>query len=139
MQKQSLTSQLERRVQFYECDPLQIVWHGNYLKYFEEGREAFCREHGLSYADAKRNGYAIPIIKSSCEHKLPLQYGDVFIVETTFEPCEAAKMIFTYKLYLNKKLVSVGETIQVFLGENRELILTNPPFFLDWKKKMEID
>ena len=78
MQKPSLTSKLERRVQFYECDPLQIVWHGNYLKYFEEGREAFCREHGLSYLDAKKNGYATPIVKSTCEHKLPLQVWRCF-------------------------------------------------------------
>lgn len=139
MQEKSLTSSLERRVQFHECDPLQIVWHGNYLKYFEEGREAFCREHGLSYLDVKKYGVATPIVKSLCEHKLPLKYGDVFTLETTFNPCDAAKMHFSYKIFLDHKVVCTGETIQVFLGENRELILTNPPFFLDWKKKMEID
>jgi len=139
MQKQLLTSRLERRVQFYECDPLQIVWHGNYLKYFEEGREAFCRQHGLSYLDAKSNGFATPIVKSLCEHKLPLQYGDVFTIETTFQPCHAAKMHFNYKLILENKVICIGETVQVFLGENRELILTNPPFFLDWKKNMEFE
>jgi len=139
MQKQLLTSRLERRVQFYECDPLQIVWHGNYLKYFEEGREAFCRQHGLSYLDAKSNGFATPIVKSLCEHKLPLQYGDVFTIETTFQPCDAARMHFNYKLILENKVICIGETVQVFLGENRELILTNPPFFLDWKKNMEFE
>jgi len=139
MQNQSLISSLERRVQFYECDPLQIVWHGNYLKYFEEGREDFCRKQGLSYLDAQANGVSTPIVKSVCEHKLPLKYGDVFNLETCFNPHNAAKMHFTYKLYLQNKLVCTGETVQVFLGENRELLLTNPPFFLDWKKKMEID
>ena len=111
----------------------------NYLKYFEEGREVFCRDHGLSYLDAKKHGFSTPIIKSSCEHKLPLQYGDVFIIETTYTPCDAAKMIFSYKLLLNDNVICIGETVQVFLGENRELILTNPPFLLDWKKKMEIE
>jgi acyl-CoA thioester hydrolase len=65
-----------------------------------------------------------------------LQYGDSFTVETTFHPVDAAKLVFTYKVYKDEKLICTGETIQVFLNENRDLVLVNPPFFLDWKKKM---
>ena len=39
------------RVRFNETDPLGIVWHGNYLKYFEDGREAFGKEFGMEYLD----------------------------------------------------------------------------------------
>ena len=59
-----LTAQTKLQVRFSECDSLQIVWHGNYLKYFEEGREDFARKHGISYLDAKQNGVATPIVKS---------------------------------------------------------------------------
>ncbi len=131
-----LTSRIELKVRFNECDPLQIVWHGNYLKYFEDGREDFCLLHGISYLDMKKLGFSSPIVKSTCEHKLPLQYGDTFYVETTFQPVAAAKFIFTYKILKDDKLVCAGETTQVFLNESKELVLINPPFFLDWKKKM---
>lgn len=131
-----LKSSVQLKVRFNECDPLQIVWHGNYLKYFEDAREDFCLQNGISYLDMKKQGYATPIVKSTCEHKLPLQYGDSFAVETTFHPVAAAKLIFTYKIFKEEKLICTGETIQVFLNENRELVLVNPPFFLDWKKKM---
>lgn len=131
-----LSSKIELKVQFHECDPLQIVWHGNYLKYFEEAREDFCIQHGISYLDVKKFGFATPIVSSSCEHKLPLQYGDIFTVETTFKPTDAAKMMFSYKIKKSEKLICIGETVQVFLNEKRELVLTNPPFFLDWKIKM---
>ena len=136
MSLEALKSRIQLKVRFNECDPLQIVWHGNYLKYFEDGREDFCIQHGISYLDMKQHGFATPIVKSSCEHKLPLQYGDTFIVETSFQPVDAAKLVFNYKIFKEGKLVCVGETIQVFLNENQELVLINPPFFLDWKKKM---
>ena len=131
-----LQSSVQIKVRFNECDPLQIVWHGNYLKYFEDAREVFCLQNGISYLDMKKQGYATPIVKSTCEHKLPLQYGNNFTVECTFHPVAAAKLIFTYKIFKEEKLICTGETIQVFLNENRELVLVNPPFFLDWKKKM---
>ncbi|MCP9200472.1 acyl-CoA thioesterase [Gramella sp. GC03-9] len=136
MNSESLESIIQLRVRFHECDPLQIVWHGNYLKYFEEGREHFGREHGISYLDAKKHGFATPVVKSACEHKLPLKYGDEFEVHTIFKNTEAAKIIFKYEILSSGKLICTGETVQVFTDKNQELILTNPPFFLDWKTKM---
>ncbi len=130
----SCTSEI--RVRFTETDPLGIVWHGNYIQYFEDGREAFGREHSISYLEQKANGYTSPIVKSSCEHKLPLRYGDVAKIKTTFINSAAAKMVFRYKIYdPNGKLACIGETVQVFLNENGELSLTNPEFFKRWKDK----
>ncbi|MFD1095978.1 acyl-CoA thioesterase [Salegentibacter chungangensis] len=133
-----LQSRIKLRVRFHECDPLQIVWHGNYLKYFEEGREDFARKHGISYLDVKEKGYATPVVKSQCEHKLPLMYGDEFVVETNFINSAAAKIIFSYRIFSEEKLICTGETVQVFTDEKGELVLNNPPFFIDWKKKMDL-
>ncbi|MBB6679923.1 acyl-CoA thioesterase [Aequorivita sp. 609] len=133
----SFTSEI--RVRFTETDPLGIVWHGNYIQYFEDGREAFGREHGISYLEQKANGYTSPIVKSTCEHKLPLRYGDVATIKTTFVPSRAAKMIFKYKIYNPEgKEVCVGETIQVFLNEDGKLSLTMPEFFAKWREKMGV-
>ncbi len=129
----------EIRVRFTETDPLGIVWHGNYIQYFEDGREAFGREHGISYLEQKAQGFTSPIVKSSCEHKLPLRYGDVATIKTTFINSPAAKMIFRYEIFdPQKRLVCTGETVQVFLDENGELVLTNPKFFQKWKEDMGI-
>lgn len=75
----SFTSEV--RVRFAEVDPLGIVWHGNYIQYFEDGREAFGRRHGISYLDQKDSNFSTPIVESKCEHKLPLTYGDVATVK----------------------------------------------------------
>ncbi len=134
-----LTTSTKLRVRFQECDPLQIVWHGNYLKYFEEAREDFGRKHKISYLDVTNQGYATPVIKSVCEHKLPLKYGDEFEVEASFINTPAAKLIFEYKIFSSGKLICTGQTTQVFTDKNSDLVLNNPPFFLDWKKKMGLE
>ncbi len=135
MKKISYTSEI--RVRFNETDPLGIVWHGNYITYFEDGREAFGMSHGISYLDVKSQGYATPIVKSTCEHKLPLKYGDIASIETTFIDSPAAKMIFVYKIFNPQgALVCTGETIQVFTNNEGELSLTTPQFFKDWKQSV---
>lgn len=133
----ALTVSKNIRVRFNETDPLGIVWHGVYITYFEDGREAFGREHGISYLDVQKSGFTTPIVKSVCEHKLSLRYGDVARIETTIVDSPAAKMIFKYTIYDAKNDVAcTGETVQVFLDSNNELMLTNPPFYDDWKQKV---
>jgi acyl-CoA thioester hydrolase len=127
----------EIRIRFNETDPLGIVWHGHYITYFEDGREAFGREHGISYLDIQANGYTAPIVKSVCEHKLSLRFGDVARIETTILDTPAAKMIIRYTIYDTKnEIACTGETVQVFLDNNGDLMLTNPPFYEAWKKKV---
>ncbi len=131
----SYTSEI--RVRFVETDPLGIVWHGNYIQYFEDGREAFGRHHGISYLDQKDHNFSTPIVKSSSEHKLPLRYGDVATVKTTYVDSPAAKMIFKYEIFNpNGEVVCLGETVQVFVELGGELSLTTPDFFMDWKRKV---
>lgn len=133
----ALSVTTEVRVRFNETDPLGIVWHGYYITYFEDGREAFGRHHGISYLDIYDSGFTTPIVKSMCEHKLSLRYGDVMRIETTIVHSPAAKMIFRYKIYDgNNEIACTGETVQVFLDSKGELMLTNPPFFEEWKRKV---
>jgi acyl-CoA thioester hydrolase len=133
----ALTVSQDIRVRFNETDPLGIVWHGYYITYFEDGREAFGRQHGISYLDILKTGYTTPIVKSTCEHKLSLRYGDVARIETTIVDTPAAKMIFRFTIYdSTNEIACTGETIQVFLDNQGELMLTNPPFYEEWKRKV---
>lgn len=132
-----LTTLSEIRVRFNETDPLGIVWHGNYITYFEDGRESFGRMHGLSYLDIAKTGYTTPIVKSVCEHKLSLRYGDVAKIETTIVDTPAAKMIYRFKIINSRgEVACIGETVQVFLDKEGNLMLTNPPFYEQWKRRV---
>jgi len=132
-----LTDRKEVIVRFGEVDSMRIVWHGNYIKYFEDGRESFGAKYDLGYLDVYKHNVMIPIVRLDCEYKKPLEYGDTAIVETTFINSEAAKILFGYKIFRksDNELVATGSSMQVFLTPERELLLTAPEFFIDWKKK----
>ncbi len=128
-------------VRFNEADPLGIVWHGHYLRYFEDGREAFGKKYGVSYLDFYHQGYAVPVISVQCDYKRPLRYGNSVIVEATLVNTPAAKMLFEYKMFdaEKKTLIATGSSAQVFVDvKTFELSLTNPVFFEAWKKKWNL-
>ena len=133
-----LSNRTEILVRFNEADPLGIVWHGHYIRYFEDGREAFGVMHGLGYFDVYKQGFVIPVVSVHCDFKRPLRYGDRVIVETKYIPCEAAKMKFNYQLFnaASGELVATGSSVQVFLDREDSLLqLVNPPFFENWKEQ----
>lgn len=139
-QTAALTNRTTMRVRFSEIDSMQIVWHGEYVRYFEDGRESFGRHYGLDYMSIYRSGYMVPIVDLTCQFRQPLSFGEEAIIETRYMACEAAKIKFEYTIYraTDKSVVATGSTIQVFLNLNKELELLNPPFYQDWKKKWNI-
>ncbi|HEX5025019.1 MAG TPA: acyl-CoA thioesterase [Agriterribacter sp.] len=137
----TLSGKIEINVRFNEADPLGIVWHGHYIRYFEDGREAFGNEHGIGYLDFYRQGLIIPIVSIQCDFKRSLKYGERVIVETIYMPCEAAKLKFEYRLFnaSTGQLVATGSSVQVFLDKETSVLqLVNPPFFEAWKTKHEL-
>jgi acyl-CoA thioester hydrolase len=132
-----LIDRKEIMVRFGEVDSMSIVWHGNYLKYFEDGRESFGVKYNLGYLDVYKYNIMIPIVKVACDFKKPLVYGDTAIVETRFINSDAAKIQFAYSVYRKSdlELMATGSSTQVFLTPEKELLLTFPPFFIGWKKK----
>ena len=140
MQKK-LTNRIEVLVRFNEADPLGIVWHGHYIRYFEDGREAFGIANGLGYLDVYKKGYVIPVVSVQCDYKRSLRYGDRVIVETEFIPTEAAKLTFHYRLFnaVSGEVVASGSSVQVFLSrEDSVLQLTNPPFSKTGKRTRDL-
>jgi acyl-CoA thioester hydrolase len=129
-------------VKFSEADPLGIVWHGHFIRYFEDGREAFGEKYGLKYLDFYRSNIVVPIISIKCDYKRILRYGHRIRLETTYHDTPAAKLIFDYVIYdakTNEK-VAIGNSVQVFMNKEKlELMLTLPQFMIDWKKKWLTD
>ena len=125
-------------VKFSEADPLGIVWHGHFIRYFEDGREAFGAAYGLRYLDLYRQNIVIPIIHIDCNYRRILRYGHTIRLETTYVDSPAAKLLFDYTITdINTgERVATGSSVQVFMHrESLELMLTIPPFMVEWKKE----
>lgn len=135
MSTPALTEKITVRVRFDEVDALGIVWHGNYVKYLEDGREAWGRKYGVPYMTIFRtHGYSVPLVKLDMDYKRPLRYEETCTVETTYVDCEAAKLQLKYTIYNEAgQVVLTAFSIQVFLTRDGDLQLTVPEFFAEWK------
>jgi acyl-CoA thioester hydrolase len=133
-----LSEKINVRVRFSEVDSLSIVWHGHYIKYFEDAREAFGKKYGLGYLDFYTNGFVTPIVSIHSDFKLPLSYGDTAIAEVIYHDTKAARIEMEYKIHNAQSgvLLATGYSIQVFLDRtNFQLQLIMPAFFEEWKKR----
>ena len=127
-------------VRFSEVDSMNIVWHGSYALYFEDAREQFGKEFGLSYMFYFDNGYYVPLVDLNFSYKKPLLYGQQAIIDIIYRNVPAAKVIFDYEIRLSSddSLLATGSSTQVFLDQNYNLVWTNPPFYEAWKRKYDL-
>ena len=134
----ALTSQTTITVRFSEVDSMRIVWHGEYVKYFEDGREAFGREYaGIGYMDIYESGLGTPIVDLHLKYKKSLRCNERAIIETRYIETDAAKICFDYIIRRESdgEVVATGSSVQVFLDESGELMLTSPDFYIKWKEQ----
>lgn len=137
-QTPALTTTTHTTVRFSEVDSMQVVWHGEYVRYFEDGREAFGREYpGLGYLDFYANGYTAPIVDMQLQYISPLTVNDVAVIETRYMDNAAAKLCFEYIVCRQSDgaLVARGSSVQVFVDSEGNMVLNNPPFYEEWKNK----
>ena len=103
------------RVPYYDVDLMQIVWHGNYLKYFDAARHALFKKYG---ADMQRymggTTYAFPVVRSTIKHIWPLRFDDEFTCTAVVKEARVRIVVdFEIKLVSNGKLCATGRTEQV--------------------------
>ena len=132
-----LISNKELAVRFSETDAMGVVWHGNYLRYFEDARENFGKIFNIEYTYIHAQGFFVPITESSIKHKNIITYGDRIEIRTKFIYNKAAKIEFHYEIFnlTTNKISATGTSIQVFIDANsRDMILSKPHFFIEWEK-----
>lgn len=135
MNKLSVTKNID--VRFSEVDSMCIVWHGNYMLYFEDARESFGKQYGLDYLTIYGKGYYAPMVDVHFSYKKPIIYGMKPAVTITYKPSDAAKILFEYEIRdtADGSLLATGESMQVFMDLKYQLVWQNPDFYQEWKEK----
>jgi acyl-CoA thioester hydrolase len=104
-------------VPYYDIDLMQVVWNGNYLKYFEVARQALFRECGLDlrrYLEDKK--YVFPVIRSAIKHIHPLRMDDEFSCTATVREARVKIVLdFEVKRISDGKICATGRSEQVAL------------------------
>lgn len=128
------------QVRFSEVDSLRIVWHGNYMAYLEDAREAFGRKYGIGYMTIYENGYLAPMYDVRVRYHSPAKEDDVLAVRITWKNEPGAKLAFDYQVrnVSDGSLVLSASTIQLFTDLDGNLEVNEPDFYIKWKDKYKI-
>jgi acyl-CoA thioester hydrolase len=103
------------KVAFHDLDPMQVVWHGNYFKYFDVARFALFTHAGIDLYDYMiTRHYVFPITRCSTKHIAPLKPLDDFICRASVTAAEyKIVMEFEIRLVDNGQLCTRGASEQV--------------------------
>ncbi|MNR81392.1 Acyl-CoA thioester hydrolase YbgC [compost metagenome] len=86
------------RVRYAETDAQQVVYHANYLVYFEVGRGDFLRAVGVDYNAMEASGAFVVVVEANVRYHSPARYDDELVVHTWLDEVRTRSMRFGYKL-----------------------------------------
>ena len=126
------------QVKFSEIDSMRRVWHGTYVKYFEDGRESFGRHFpGCDYKTMQDTGIYAPIYDIQVKCLAPLEMNDVAVIHTVYVPKRGARLDYQYEIYRERDnvLCCKGTTTQLFIDRDGIQMYDIPYFYEVWKKR----
>lgn len=109
-------NQVQIRVRYSETDQMGVVYHGNYIPYFEIGRVEWLRNKGVSYKNLEESGIALPIVSMTVNYKKSARYDDWLTVKTALKKHSAVKIEFECEIWNEQnELLTTAYFILVFL------------------------
>lgn len=108
------------RVRYAETDKMGVVYHANYLVWFEIGRTDHLKEIGINYRELEEMGIMVPVLEVSCKYIQPARYDDLITVDTVISEVGKAKFKFKYEIKrdIDGALLVRGETTHLFVDKN---------------------
>jgi acyl-CoA thioester hydrolase len=90
--------ELDLRVRYAETDRMGVVYHANYLVWFEMGRSEYCRQRGFNYLELEELGYRIVVAEATCTYRKPAHYDAVITVRTSLHTLRRRSLYFSYQV-----------------------------------------
>ncbi|MDR1929554.1 MAG: acyl-CoA thioesterase [Treponema sp.] len=129
----SITAETEFTVEFYDVDSMEVVWHGNYVKYFEKARCALLNKIGYGYEAMKESGFAFPVTGIDLKFIRPLRFGERVRARALLDEYEN-RLRIKYELYnaATGELTTRGTSTQMAVDmAKRESCFESPRILLD--------
>jgi len=122
------TVQKEIKIQFYDLDPMDVVWHGNYVRFFEDARSELLNKIGYNYQEMKNSGYAWPVIDLHIRYIKSIKFKHKIIIQADLVEYEfRLKILYTIFEKNNKTCLCKGHTVQVAIDyKTKEMQFASP-------------
>ena len=111
-------SQVRFRVRYAETDQMGVVYHANYLPWFEMARTDLCAVRGVRYRDIELNdNLLLTVVEVQLRYHAPARYDDEILAEARLKHSHPRMIVFTYEIRnaATSQLLVNGETKHVFI------------------------
>ena len=106
------------RVRYAETDQMGVVYHSNFIIWFEVGRVELLRTIGFSYLEMEKDGFHLPVVEVKCRYKQPARYDDAILIRTHISGLRASYIQFAYQVLREEDgaLLAEGSSTHVVVG-----------------------
>lgn len=113
-----ITQEIKIRTRYSETDAMGVIYHANYINYYEVARTAMVKEIGnYSYKQMEIEGIMMPVIEAHCRYIGPAYYDEEITIRTTVKELPTAKITFNHEVFNEKgTLVNTGYVVLAFMN-----------------------
>lgn len=97
-------------VRYQETDQMGVVYHANYLVWFEIGRTKYIESLGLTYAEMEKSDIVSPVVDAQINFKKPVHYGEKATVETWIASYDGIRTVYGYHIIREDGKIAVSGT-----------------------------
>lgn len=123
-----LVSRTQINVRYAETDMMGIVYHGNYLPWFEVGRTNLLKECGVPYRELEAQGYYLPVIEMGAKFLRSALYDDTLTIITQLKERPLLRIHLEYEVRRGEELLVTGFTVHTFINKAGEPVRPPPAF-----------
>lgn len=120
-----LSTSVDIRVRYAETDAMGVVYHANYLPWFEIARIALLEKAGLCYKELESEGYLLPVLEAHMKYAQPARFDDRIVVTATMHEAPRVRLRIDYTVTLDGKTLTTGHTLHAFMDRTARAI--KPP------------
>lgn len=128
----------EIQLLYADTDMMGVIYHANYLKWFELGRTQLIEDIGFSYVAMEEAGYYAPVYDVNCTYKKAIRYGEKAFVHTWVEAIDRLKTVYGYSIVNgNDEVCAEGSTTHIVVRKDDFRPVQFKKAFPEWYQKYE--
>ena len=126
------------RVRYAETDQMGVVYHSNFIIWFEVGRVELLRELGFTYKEMEADGLHLPVAEVKCRYKASAMYDDVVLIRTRMMNLRGFLIHFGYEAVRESDgtLLAEGETVHLVVGRDMQKMSLPAKYMVPFGKAM---
>ena len=109
-----ISARAQITVRYAETDMMGIVYHANYLPWFEVARTQLLREQGFPYRQLETDGYRLPVLEVAAKYRRPALYDDTLTIVATIREKPLLRIRIDYEVFRGDELLATGQSAHAF-------------------------